>query len=91
MAFGALFVFALIIAVITLTGLNRTQAAYDNALTHGVEIRRLSDPVGEQSLASPPIRAREAILHWREKGLDYASHKLRNFLYAKCCRHARRS
>jgi len=43
LAFGALFVFAAIIVVVTLTGLNRTQAAYQDALTQGIEIRNLSD------------------------------------------------
>ncbi|MCK7516917.1 MAG: hypothetical protein MZV64_03920 [Ignavibacteriales bacterium] len=38
-----MFAFAVIIAIVTLNGLSRTQAAYENTLAQGIEIRRLSD------------------------------------------------
>ena len=71
MAFGALFLFALIIAVITLTGLNRTQGAYENALKQGIEIRRLSDAL-ENSLLQARQSESNFLLHWREKGFETA-------------------
>ena len=71
LAFGILFLFALIIAVVTLSGLNKTQAAYEQTLTQGVEIRRLSD-----KLRADLLQARDDeknfLLHWREAGFDTA-------------------
>ena len=43
LAFGALFIFAVFIAIVTLNGLNRTQSFYENTMAQGMEIRRLSD------------------------------------------------
>jgi GAF domain-containing protein/HAMP domain-containing protein len=70
-AFGILFIFSAIIATVTLTGLNRTQAAYDDALAQGIEIRRRSD-----HLESSLLRARQSeknfLLKWREEGFETA-------------------
>jgi len=71
LAFGVLFVFAAIIATNTLTGLNKTQAAYENALAHGIEIRRLSDQL-EISLLQARFDEKSSILRWQEQGLDTA-------------------
>jgi GAF domain-containing protein/methyl-accepting chemotaxis protein len=71
LAFGLLFVFAAIITVNTLVGLNKTQAAYENALANGIEIRRLSDQL-EVSLLQARFNEKSSILRWREKGLDTA-------------------
>ncbi len=43
LAFGSLFGFAIIIAIITLVGSNRPQSAYKDALAQGVQVRNLSD------------------------------------------------
>jgi GAF domain-containing protein/HAMP domain-containing protein len=71
LAFGALFIFAVIIAAVTLSGLNRTQIAYENALAHGIEIRKLSDQL-EVSLLHARFDEKSSILHWQEEGLDTA-------------------
>ena len=71
LAFGVLFVFALIIAVVTLTGLNRTQAAYVDALSQGIEIRRLSDQL-ENSRLQARSNEKDFLLHWREEGFETA-------------------
>ena len=69
--FGMVFIFTLIIAAVTLNGLGRTQTAYENALTQGIYIRKLSDQL-EKSL----LQAREAevnfLRYWREQGFDTA-------------------
>jgi len=71
LAFGSLFVFAVIIAVITLNGLNRTQSAYEATLAQGIEIRTLS-----QQLSINLHKARDDeknfLLNWRKEGYDTA-------------------
>ncbi len=70
-AFGALFVFALIIAAVSLYGLNQVQAQYEQTLSQGVEVRRLATLIDVDLL-----RARRAEknfqLRWRIEGFDTA-------------------
>ena len=71
LAFGVLFVLSVIIAIVTLQGLNRTQASYEESLTQGVQVRNLSD-----KLTINLLQARRAeknfLLRWREEGFDTA-------------------
>ncbi len=71
LAFGVLFVLAVIIAIVTLRGLNRTGAFYEEAITQGEEIRNVSD-----HLTISLLQARRAeknfLLRWREEGFDTA-------------------
>lgn len=71
LAFGVLFVLALLIAVVTLAGSNRTQASYDNALVQGIEVRNVSD-----RLVISLLQARRAeknfLLRWQTEGFDTA-------------------
>jgi len=71
LAFGALFVLALLIAFVTLSGSNRTQASYDNALTQGIQVRTLSD-----NMVISLLQARRAeknfLLRWQTEGFDTA-------------------
>jgi GAF domain-containing protein/HAMP domain-containing protein len=71
MAFSVLFIFTVVIATVTLAGLNRTQTAYEDAIAQGIEIRRLSDQL-DKSL----LQARESegnfLRYWREQGFDTA-------------------
>lgn len=71
LAFGALFGFAAIIAIITLEGSNRTQAAYEDALAQGVQVRSLSD-----HLSISLLQARRAeknfLLRWQSEGFETA-------------------
>lgn len=70
-AFGVLFVLAVVIAVATLWGLNRVTTAYEDTLSQGVEIRRLSS-----ELLSDLLQARRQeknfLLRWRTEGYDTA-------------------
>ena len=82
MAFGAMFIFAVIIAVVSLNGLNRTQAAYEKALAEGIEIRTLSEKL-ESSLLQARSNEKNFLLHWREEGyytakINYATPYLQN-------------
>ena len=82
LAFGAMFVFAVIIAVVTLNGLNRTQAAYEKALAQGIEIRTLSEQL-ETSLLQARSNEKNFLLNWREEGfytakLNYATPYMQN-------------
>ncbi|MBK9210877.1 MAG: hypothetical protein IPL71_22380 [Anaerolineales bacterium] len=71
LSFGTVFVFAVIIAVFTLSGSNRTSAAYEDAFSKGITVRRLSD-----HLKSTLLQARRAeknfLLRWREEGYQTA-------------------
>jgi putative methionine-R-sulfoxide reductase with GAF domain len=71
LAFGMLFLFALIIAVTSLTGLNLVEAAYEETLSQGVELRRLSTLMDVDLL-----RARRAeknfLLRWQVEGYETA-------------------
>ena len=70
-AFGSLFLLAILIAAITLSGANRTEQAYDEALAQGVEVRSLSD-----KLTISLLQARRAeknfLLRWQSEGFDTA-------------------
>ncbi len=71
LAFGVLFVFSLLIAVATISGLTLMQRAYEKTLTQGVEARRLSN-----ILLIDLLQARRAeknfLLRWRDEGYDLA-------------------
>ncbi|MBI5297404.1 MAG: GAF domain-containing protein [Chloroflexi bacterium] len=71
LAFGVLFILTVVIAIVTLWGMNRTTIAYEEALTKGNEIRRISD-----LLAIDLLQARRAeknfLLRWKEEGFDTA-------------------
>lgn len=67
--FSLLFVLGLIITVVTLTGLNRTQSAYEDALAQGIEIRKLSQEL-ENSLLQARSNEKNFLLHWRHKGFE---------------------
>jgi putative methionine-R-sulfoxide reductase with GAF domain len=71
LAFGVLIIQLIVIGVITLFGLNRTAAAYQDTLARGVQIRTLSD-----QLNSAELQARRAeknfLLRWQSEGFDTA-------------------
>lgn len=71
LAFGVLFIVALLIAVITLSGSNRTQAAYEDAISQGIEVRGISD-----HMLISFLQARRAeknfLLRWQSEGFDTA-------------------
>lgn len=71
LAFGVLFVSTVVIAIITLQGMNRTQTTYEHAITQGLEIHTLTD-----HLTINLLQARRAeknfLLRWREEGFDAA-------------------
>lgn len=71
LAFGALFVFAVIIAVITLLGSNRTQAAYEETLAQGIEMRRLSNQLAIY-LSKARDDEKNFLLRWRIEGYETA-------------------
>jgi GAF domain-containing protein/HAMP domain-containing protein/CHASE3 domain sensor protein len=71
LAFGILFIFTIIIAFITLSGLNDTQASYDDALAQGIEIRRLSNQL-KINLLQARENERDFLLNWRKEGFDTA-------------------
>jgi putative methionine-R-sulfoxide reductase with GAF domain len=68
LAFGVLFLLTGILAVVILSGLNRTTAAYEDALAQGIQVRRLSD-----QLTISVLQARRAeknfILRWQKEGI----------------------
>ncbi len=69
--FGLLFVFALIIAVIALYGLNQVQAQYEDALEQGVEMRRLSALLNSELLTARR-NEKNFLLRWRLEGFEKA-------------------
>ncbi|MBI2332161.1 MAG: hypothetical protein HYU84_08395 [Chloroflexi bacterium] len=71
LAFGVLFVFSVIIAIVTLLGLNSTTTAYKDALVQGIEIRRLSDQV-EINLLRARRDGKDFLLRWETEGYDQA-------------------
>lgn len=71
LAFGVLFVFAVTIATTTLWGLNRMQGAYEEVLTEGDEVRRLSDQV-TISLLEARRDGKDFLLRWKTQGYDKA-------------------
>jgi putative methionine-R-sulfoxide reductase with GAF domain len=71
LAFGALFVFAVVIAVISLLGLNRTQTAYEDTLTQGIEMRNLSNQLSINLLKARDDE-KNFLLNWRGEGFKNA-------------------
>ena len=67
LAFGVLFIFMALIAGVTLNGLRDTQAAYEDALSQGIEIRRISDEL-QTSLLQARFNEKNFLLYWREEG-----------------------
>jgi len=72
LVFGILFIFAAIIAIVTLNGLRRTQSAYEKVLAEGIEIRNLSSQL-ESSLLQARSNEKNFLLHWREEGFFTAN------------------
>jgi GAF domain-containing protein/HAMP domain-containing protein len=71
LAFSTLFIFAAVIAVITLLGSNRTQAVYEDTLAQGIEMRRLSNQLAV-SLSQARDDEKNFLLRWRIEGYDTA-------------------
>lgn len=71
LAFGALFFLAVVIAAVSLYGLNRTTASYEDTLTQGVAIRQSSDLL-TFFLTSASQNDKDYLLRWREQGADAA-------------------
>lgn len=67
LAFGVLFVFMGLIASLALNGLRNTQSAYEDALSQGGEIRRISDEL-QTSLLQARFNEKSFLLNWREEG-----------------------
>ena len=70
-AFGALFVFGLVIAASGLFGLNRVQSAYEDTLAGGVEIRFRSNQLNS-TLLEARRREKDFLLRWRDQGFETA-------------------
>lgn len=70
-AFGTLFVFALTIAIITLSGLNRTTAAYEDALAQGIQVHSISDHL-QISLLQARQAEKNFLVRWRSEGFTSA-------------------
>ena len=71
LAFGALFVFGLVIAASGLFGLNRVQGSYEDTLAGGIEIRFQSNQLNS-SLLEARRREKDFLLRWREEGFETA-------------------
>ncbi len=68
--------------MVTLNGLNRTQASYEKTLAEGIEIRTLSEQL-ETSLLQARSNEKNFLLNWREEGfytarLNYATPYMQN-------------
>ena len=70
-AFGALFVFGLVIAASGLFGLNRVRGAYENSLTGGVQIQNRSDHLNSELLEARR-REKDFLLRWKDEGFEAA-------------------
>ena len=70
-AFGALFVFGLVIAASGLFGLNRVQGAYEDTLAGGIEIRFRSNQLNS-TLLEARRREKDFLLRWQEEGFETA-------------------
>lgn len=70
-AFGVLFIFSVVIAVITLRGLNQVQADYEHALAQGSELQNLSDELQVYLLQARRYE-KNFILRWQDEGFDTA-------------------
>jgi GAF domain-containing protein len=71
LAFGVLFVFAVIVAIVTLWGLNRVTTTYEEVLTSDIEVRRLSDQL-EINLLQARRNEKDFRLRWQVQGYDTA-------------------
>jgi putative methionine-R-sulfoxide reductase with GAF domain/CHASE3 domain sensor protein len=71
LAFGALFLFGLVIAASGLFGLNRVQGAYEDTLAGGIEIRFRSNQLNS-TLLEARRREKDFLLRWRDEGFDVA-------------------
>ena len=70
-AFGALFVLTSILAVITLWGFNRVTRVYEETLSQGVEVRRLSAKLNGDLLQARR-EEKNFLLRWKSEGYDTA-------------------
>ena len=70
-SFSILFFFTLIIAVITLSGLNRVTASYEDAFAQGIEVRRSSDHM-IVSLLQARRAEKNFLLRWQSEGFGTA-------------------
>ena len=70
-AFGALFVFGLVIAASGLFGLNRVQSSYEDTLAGGIEIRFRSNQLNS-TLLEARRREKDFLLRWRDEGFETA-------------------
>lgn len=71
LAFGALFVLGLLIAISSLWGLNRVQNAYETTLAGGLEIQNLTDHF-ESNLLEARRREKDFLLRWQAEGFETA-------------------
>ena len=71
LAFGALFIFGLMIAASGLFGLNRVQGSYEDTLAGGVEIRYRSNQLNS-TLLEARRREKDFLLRWRDEGFEAA-------------------
>jgi putative methionine-R-sulfoxide reductase with GAF domain len=71
LAFGAIFVQIVVVAVITLWGLNRTQGAYEQTLAQGITIRHISDQFSI-NLLQARRNEKDFRLRWQVQGYDTA-------------------
>lgn len=71
LAFGALFVFSLVIAASGLWGLNSVQGTYQDTLAGGVEIQNQSDHLSN-SLLQARRREKDFLLRWQTEGYELA-------------------
>ncbi|MBI5965021.1 MAG: GAF domain-containing protein [Chloroflexi bacterium] len=71
LAFSVMFVFALVIAGVTLRGLNQVQTGYEHALSQGGEIQNLSDELQIYLLQARRYE-KNFILRWQSEGFDTA-------------------
>jgi len=70
-AFGALFVLSVVIAISTLWGLNRTTTSYEDTLAQGVAIRNLADQF-DVNLLQARRNEKDFRLRWQVQGYDTA-------------------
>ena len=70
-AFGALFVFGLVIAASGLFGLNRVQRAYEDTLAGGIEMRFRSNQLNN-TLLEARRREKDFLLRWQAEGFEVA-------------------
>lgn len=70
-SFSILFFFAVVIAFITLSGLNRVTASYEDALAQGIQVRRSSDQM-IVSLLQARRAEKNFLLRWQTEGFGTA-------------------